>query len=140
MRELLAFVFDFQRFEASTVISECLAMVPNHVEGEWLTCLRTSLHITKVHFAIFTSKKWYLGRPTFAWSFVVIIFDYLTRAVFLKIFLMLAHPVVAEALSCIWTALVRARPLIVHAIFVLQLRAYVVVLIPPEVILEGFAG
>ena len=71
---------------------------------------------------------------------MVIISDYLTRAVFLKIFLMLAHPVVAEALSCIRTALVWARPFIVHAIFVLQLRAYVVVLIPPEVILEGFAG
>ena len=115
-------------------------MVLDHVVGEWLTCLRTSLHITKIHFAIFTSKNWHLGRPTFAWSFVVIISDYLTRAVFLKIFLMLAHPVVAEALSCIRTALVWARPFIVHAIFVLQLRAYVVVLIPPEVILEGFAG
>ena len=71
---------------------------------------------------------------------MVIIIDYLTRAVLLKIFLMLAHPVVAEALSCIGTAFVWARPLVVHAIFVLQLRAYVVVLVLPEVVLEGFAG
>ena len=53
---------------------------------------------------------------------------------------MLAHLVVAETLAGIWTALVRAGPLIVHAIFMLQLRAYVVVLVFPEVILEGLAG
>ena len=53
---------------------------------------------------------------------------------------MLAHSVVAEALAYIRAALVRARPLIVHAIFVLQFGAYVVVLILPKVILEGFAG
>ena len=58
----------------------------------------------------------------------------------MKIFLMLTHSVVAEALTCIRATLVRARSLIVHAIFMLQLRTLVVVLIHPKVILEGFAG
>ena len=105
-------------------------MVLDHVAGERLTCLWTPVHITKIHAAILTAAEWYLCRDLVR-CFEVIILDCLAGAVLLKVLLVLAHAVVAEALACIGTTLVRAGSLIVHAILVLQLGAFVVVLVFP---------
>ena len=108
-------------------------MVLDHIAGEWLTCLWTPIHVTKIHAAIITAEKWYLCRPSFSLArcFEVIILGYFAGAVLLKVFLVLAHAVVAEALACIGTTLVWAGSLIVHAIFMLQHGTYVVVLVFP---------